>query len=88
LRPVPRLGVSAESAQVEHHYVIAKDFAGAAEGLSAVPESLTGQAPAMGGFPASRRPLNRCLVPTQIIPGRVHVLTLHFRLMRSRERPV
>lgn len=58
--------------------VIAKDFAGAAEGLSAVPASLSGQAPAMESFPASRRPINRCLVPTQIIPGREHVPDLHF----------
>ena len=58
--------------------VIAKDFAGAAEGLSAVPALLSGQAPAMESFPASRRPINRRLIPTQIIPGRVHVLDLYF----------
>lgn len=58
--------------------VIAKDFASAAEGLSAVPASLSGQAPAMESFPASRRPLNRCLVLTQITPGRELALDLHF----------
>ena len=58
--------------------VIAKDFASAAEGLSALPASLSGQAPVMESFPASRRPLNRCLVPTQITPGREHVLDLYF----------
>ena len=60
--------------------VIAKDFAGAAGGLSAVPASLSGQAPAMESFPASRRPLNRCLVPTQFLPDGEHVLDLHFRV--------
>ena len=58
--------------------VIAKDFASAAEGLPAIPASLSGQAPVEESFPASRRPLNRCLVPTQITPGREHVLDLHF----------